>query len=98
MDNYIGCKFSDRYLIKEVIGTSREPVLVIEQHTELLREEWEKKRTEELLNRREDLCFRKALEMLRRYQNQVLGSGVFDGNAVFEILKKEFAKDIFKIF
>lgn len=92
-EEILGKVFDTLRLIKEVIGTSREPVLVIEQHTELLREEWEKKRTEELLNRREDLCFRKALEMLRRYQNQVLGSGVFDGNAVFEILKKEFAKD-----
>lgn len=80
-------------LVREVIYESKDPVLIIAQHMELLREEWEKKRLGELLNRREDLCYRKALKTLEEYKNQVQGSDHADGETAFETLKEAFAND-----
>ncbi|MDO4305477.1 MAG: AAA family ATPase [Eubacteriales bacterium] len=85
--------FDTLKLIKEVIGSSSDPLLVVEQHMELLREEWEKKKAAELLNRREDLCYRKAMELLEKYKNVIQGTGNRDGNQVFEELKEVFSGD-----
>lgn len=85
--------FDTLKMIKEVIFESGEPELIIEQHMELLREEWEHKRGAELLNRREDHCYRRALEMLEKYKNKATEAGKADGNEAFDILKKEFSED-----
>lgn len=79
--------------IREVIDGSKEPVLVVEQHIHLLRETWEEKKTGELLTRREDLCFRKALELLEKYSSQLRLSGEADRAGVFDILKAAFSED-----
>lgn len=93
MEEILEKVFDTLKLIKEVISESKEPVLVMEQHIELLREEWEKKRTGELLSRREDLCFRKALELLKKYGDQTKLVGEQDGAGVFAVLKDAFAGD-----
>lgn len=85
--------FDTLKLIKEVIGRSEVPMLTIEQHIELLREEWEKKKEGELLNRREDICYRKALELLIKYKSKVQGTDGQDGIKIFELLKEEFSRD-----
>lgn len=85
--------FNTLKLVKEVISESSEPLLVVEQHMELLREEWEKKKAGELLNRREELCYRKAMELLEKYKNAAQGVGKRSGSQVFEALKAEFLKD-----
>lgn len=85
--------FNTLKLVKEVISESSEPLLVVEQHMELLREEWEKKKAGELLNRREELCYRKAMELLEKYKNAAQGAGKRSGSQVFEALKAEFLKD-----
>lgn len=85
--------FDTLKLVKEVISESSEPLLVVEQHMELLREEWERKKAGELLNRREELCYRKAMELLEKYKNAAQGAGKRSGSQVFEALKAEFLKD-----
>lgn len=85
--------FETLKMIREVIDGSKEPEMIIGQHIELLREEWEKRRTAELLNRREDRCYRRALDVLNKYKNKVAEAGNADGRSAFEIMKQEFSMD-----
>ena len=85
--------FETLKMIREVIDGSKEPEMIIGQHIELLREEWEKRRTAELLNRREDRCYRRALDVLNKYKNKVAEAGNADDRSAFEIMKQEFSMD-----
>lgn len=80
-------------LVREVIEESGDPLLTVEQHMELQKEEWQRKRGAQILTHREDRCWRKTLERLEAYKNAAAAAEEKDGSTVFGILKTAFEKD-----
>lgn len=57
--------------IQEALQHGAEPEFLLDDYTQRLQMEWENKRQSGLLAKREDHCYRKALELLENY-NQIL--------------------------
>lgn len=69
------------------------PEILLNDLTEHMRTEWENKKISGLLNRKEDFCYRKTLEVLDSYSYLLKGAGNTDGESAFFLLRKEFEKD-----
>lgn len=79
--------------IKEALKGQEEPQQILERYMEGMQLTWEQKRREGLLNRREDHSFRKAMEVLERYQHLLQSAGMVSREAGFAVLGDAFEQD-----
>lgn len=78
-------------VLKEVkqCGEEEPILLALERYRELLQHEWEQKKKQEILTRREELCYRKAEERLEAYQRVL----EISDQKTFSVLKEAFEKE-----
>lgn len=79
--------------MQEALAHGAEMEFLLEDSIQHLQVGWEKKRQAELLEKREDFCYRKALELLQSYNQMLKTAGTMDGAEAFAVLKDAFFKD-----